>query len=117
MKKLISVLAVTAAVSLSGCSSVNDMLSYKDGTKITTEQMNTLKIGKTKRSDVVNMLGAPSDISMVGNQQHYIYNYTAINTFQANEFQSVRLIFDKNDRLVEIQKGKSPSSSNALLKG
>ncbi|MEW5250892.1 hypothetical protein [Microbulbifer discodermiae] len=113
MKKTLVIAALCATVT--GCGSISNPIGgYKNGTEVTAEQAAVFSRGKSTAADVRASLGAPQSQEQVGDDLHYIYNYSEINHFSPNKNESTRFIFGKGGKLKDVQKGKG-NTSNPLL--
>ena len=101
----LTVSAFAALTLVSGCASVENAMAYKTGTEITPTLQQQLKTGQTTREDTTRLLGAPHSIEAVGQELHYVYNYSEINHLSANKSELTRIIFGANGKLKEIQAG------------
>ncbi len=110
----VTVAAFAVLTIVSGCASVENAMAYKTGTEITPELQQQLKTGQTTREDTTRLLGAPQSIETVGQELHYVYNYSEINHLSANKSELTRIIFSPDGTLKEIQKGAGPVE-NPLL--
>lgn len=107
------VLAATLLFNLQGCAALNDSLAYKQGTRVTDEQLASFKNGVTTRQQILDTLGGPQDIKMVGSKEHLIYRYTQINHFGPNEGRTVTFVLS-NKKLVEKLVSKNNPTGNPL---
>lgn len=117
MRKALVIATLCAAAT--GCGSTSKPVlirGHQSGTEVTAEQSSAFTKGKTTSAEVWAALGAPQSQEQVGNELHYIYNYSEINHFAPNKNESTRFIFSKNGKLKEIQKGKG-QATNPLLGG
>lgn len=102
------VFSVFIAIFINAC-------AYTQGTEVTQKQIDTIKVGKSKESDVEKIIGYPARKSSVGNKEIWYYDFTKIshNPFGGNVSESTIIEF-KNGVVVKKYKSKG-SNSNPLL--
>ncbi|MGE7139311.1 outer membrane protein assembly factor BamE [Luteibacter sp. NPDC031894] len=119
MKKS-NMVAVAAAVTLmiSGCS-VMSKLDATSGAEVTQETLKSFKTGKTRREDVIAVLGHPPQKSEVLGNEVWTYPYTRITAmpFAPNVSESTVFEFGKNGLLLKAYKsgGVPGKSGNPML--
>lgn len=101
---------------MSGCASIENATAYKTGTEVTPELQQQLITGKTTRDDAARLLGPPQSIETVGQDLHYVYNYSEISHFSGNKSELTRIVFNSEGTLKEIQKGAG-TTANPLTGG
>ncbi|MBU2708728.1 hypothetical protein KCM76_22235 [Zooshikella marina] len=108
-----NLLALFLVVILSGCAGV---MAYKSGTPISAAQTAEFKKGVTTRNQITTKFGAPQKTESVGNEIHYVYQYTEINHLAANRDESTRFVFNsKTGKLIDIQRSASAGNTNSLF--
>lgn len=94
-------------------------LDHKTGTQITQQTLNSFTKGKTRREDVIAVVGHPPKKSEVMGKEVWNYTFTRIAAmpFQPNEHEDAVFEFDKKGVLLNAYKtsGSAGQSGNALL--
>ena len=106
MKKLLC-LAFAAVISLSGCS----LLNYETGTAITDNQLQTMQVNKTNKTDILATFGTPSRIMTSGKDQLLCYDHQIIKSFGKNVNESVTFVINSKEVLTKVIKGNGQSSN------
>lgn len=102
-RPLLALALAATLINLSGCAAlqpINDALAYKQGTRITDEQLATFQKGTTTRQAILDAVGGPQETKMIGNKEHLIYKYSQVNHFGPNEGRTVTFVI-ANQKLVE----------------
>ncbi|MCB5162598.1 hypothetical protein [Marinomonas algarum] len=119
MKK--STLIASALLSsslLTGCAVVDDLTrswSYETGIDVSSEQMESLKDGKSDKSDVTRIVGYPSKKEIIRNTEIWYYNYTFIPPFPGQKNINRATVFEFNDKDILISHYKTASKSQDPL--
>ncbi|OED34106.1 hypothetical protein AB832_08365 [Flavobacteriaceae bacterium (ex Bugula neritina AB1)] len=112
LNKFLRYSLLSTAIVLSGCSTVESMYTYKQGTQITQEQLKSVVNGKSKKEDIERLFGVPHNIQELGEDTHYVYEYMQINPISPSINESKRFVFDKKGVLKKVMSGtggiKSP---------
>lgn len=115
MKKLVVALVLSLAFS-SAHAGFKDLLAYKSGTEITQEQFDTLKVGKSKKADVIATVGHPGRKEELGGNQVWYYDFSKVRHFGANVNESTVFEFNKAGVLVDKYKTGNAQPGNPLEK-
>lgn len=108
---------------LGGCAQVaklDETLSYKTGTFVTDQQVNSFQKGKTTQDQVVAAIGYPSDKLNVSGKEVWRYPYNKINAIPfAGQNESFTTVIEFNTKGVLMNaykaNGQQGKSGNALL--
>jgi len=113
--KVLFLSAAIAAAALTGCAT----LDHRTGTEVTQQQLDTLKTGTSRQSDVIKMIGHPSQKTMHKGREVWTYDFTLIPAmpWQANKQEAAVFEFDKDGILLEAYKsgGRPGKSGNPML--
>lgn len=112
-KSYLMILLVTFFI---GCSNIQDVGAYVEGTEITQEQMLQIKEGVSKKSDVENIIGYPSSKQEMKNSEIWRYPYTKIRNFGSNISETTVFEFDTKGIVTKKYKTQSAANSNPLLR-
>ena len=110
----LAILLTAALMGLSGCAAlqpINDALAYKQGTRITDEQLEEFKKGKTTRQQIIDTLGGPQEMKTEGGKELLVYKYSQINHFGPNEGRTVTFVI-KNRILAEKLVSRNNPTAN-----
>jgi len=113
MKKFVAVLALSLAFSPAHAG-FKDFLSHRSGTEITQEQLDSLKVGKSKKADVIEVVGQPGRKEQLGDHQVWYYDFSVIRSFGKNVNESTVFEFNKAGVLVDKYKTGSGKAGNPL---
>lgn len=110
----LSFVVALAFVGISGCAVLqpfNDALAYKQGTRITDEQLAEFKKGSTTRQQIIDAVGGPQEIKNVGTKEHLIYTYSQVNHFGPNEGRTVTFVLAKGLLAEKLVSKNNPVSN------
>lgn len=113
MKKLF--LFSLAALVFSSCSAIDNFTTYTEGTKITQDELDSIVVNKSKKSDLEEKFGAPSRISTTSECEMWHYDFTKISSFSPNVNDSNVFCINKKGIVIKKLKGKT-TSNNPLLR-
>jgi len=116
MKKILLPALLITSLFSTGCATLDNLqneYAYKRGTNVTQEQIQSFKVSKTKKSDVIKLLGEPQLTK--GNIIEY--HYQQINHLSGGVDQTVQFVFSKKNLLVDIKKIAGSRFGNPLTDG
>lgn len=113
MHKMVhGIIGLAAVLGIGGCASMD----YVQGTHVRDDQIKQFTKGRTKKDQVVAMLGGPQDMKLEGGKQILIYKYQRIaaNPLAQNEGRDTTFIFNNKGVLEDIMKSAGTSLPNPL---
>jgi hypothetical protein len=88
---------------------------YETGTRITDEQMASVKVKSATQKTVASAFGQPTRKTSMKNGEVWYYDFQQINHFTSNVSESKAFEFDTKGVLVKHYKSSAPSGGNALI--
>lgn len=104
-----------AVLVFSYCSAIDNFTTYTEGTKITQDELDSIVVNKSKKSDLEEKFGAPSRISTTNECEMWHYDFTKISSFSPNPNDSNVFCINKQGIVIKKLKGKT-TNNNLLLR-
>lgn len=113
MKKLF--LFSLVALAFSSCAAIDNFTTYTEGTKITQDELDSIVVNKSSKSDLEEKFGAPSRISSSNECEIWHYDFVKISSFSPNINDSNVFCINKKGIVIKKLKAKT-KSNNPLLR-